>query len=169
MAVRPDHVAHEDPSVAEPKETAFHQGRVALETARGALRISVRILPIFPNTGNTEWLPILCDGVRLLRFLALDGLPFEKAINGHAQCLRRCLTASRSQVAQRSDYARISSHPTVLPRFISRLTAVRHRAHQPPLPVVPVVGSLRSPTRRSCSLVRHQAIAAGPPWLCQSH
>jgi len=28
---------------------------------------------------------------------------------------------------------------------------------------------VRTSSRRSCSLVRHEASAAGPPWLCQQH
>src|SRR5215831_9491941 len=43
-----------------------------------------RVLPIFPDAGNAERCTIFhCDCVRLLRFLALDGLPLEETVDRH--------------------------------------------------------------------------------------
>jgi hypothetical protein len=51
----------------------------------------------------------------------------------------------------------LDSSPTPFRRWISGV---------PPMEMIrPVLAS----TRRSCPLVPHEAIAAGPPWLCQSH
>src|SRR5262245_28006674 len=53
----------------------------------------------FSYTGNTEWCTIFHgDCIRLFYFLALDGLPFEKAVDRHDAAAPAVSLSKRRQV-----------------------------------------------------------------------